>query len=100
MGRDVVEAVLDDWRTAPVPERMRAMLGFLEKLTLQPADVGPADLRPVRAAGVSDRAIEDAIHVCALFNMILRVADALDFAVPTVKQFDGMVGLMLRRGYA
>ena len=100
MGREVVEAVLDDWRTAPVPESTRAMLGFLEKLTLTPADVGPDDLEAVRGTGVSDEAIEDAVHICSLFNIIIRVADALDFDVPTTRQFDGMVGLMLKRGYA
>ena len=31
------EAVERDWRTAPVDERLRATLGFLEKLTLRPA---------------------------------------------------------------
>lgn len=100
MGREVVEAVLEDWRTAPVPDNTRAMLGFLEKLTLTPADVGPADLVPVRAAGVSNEGIEDAVHICSLFNTIIRIADALDFDVPTTRQFDGMVGLMLKRGYA
>jgi alkylhydroperoxidase family enzyme len=37
----LVKAILEDWRTAPVNERMRAMLGFLEKVTLTPTEVGP-----------------------------------------------------------
>ncbi len=55
------------------------MLSFLEKLTLAPGDVGQDDLTPLHAAGVSDAAIEDAIYVCAFFNIIDRVADSLDF---------------------
>src|SRR5712672_3004696 len=66
---DMVEAVLADWRTAPIEPKLRAMLGFLEKLTLEPAEVGPADVVPLRAAGLSDAAIEDAIHACVLFNV-------------------------------
>ena len=59
---DFVEAVLNDWRTAPVDAKLRATLGFLEKLTLNPGEVRPTDVEPMRAAGVSDAAIEDAIH--------------------------------------
>jgi alkylhydroperoxidase family enzyme len=64
-----------DWRTAPVTPKLRATLGFLEKLTLQPEDVAREDADAVRAAGVSDEALIDAIHVCALFSMIVRLAD-------------------------
>jgi len=73
---------LDDWRTAPVDERVRATLGFLEKLTLDPASLDPDEADKVRAAGVSDDAMLDAIAVAALFNTIDRIADALRFDVP------------------
>jgi alkylhydroperoxidase family enzyme len=82
MGADVVRAVLEDWQTAPVNEKLRAMLGFLEKVTVTPADITPDDIRPLRAQSLSDRTIQDALLVCTLFNIIDRVADALDFAVP------------------
>jgi alkylhydroperoxidase family enzyme len=58
--------VLENWRTAPVDERLRAMLGFIEKLTLNPLAVTPADVGPLREAGLSDDAIEDAIHTLLL----------------------------------
>ena len=63
-------------------EKVRAALGFLETLTLRPDDLGPADADAVRAAGVRDEAIVDAIHVGALFSMIVRMADSLGFEVP------------------
>jgi alkylhydroperoxidase family enzyme len=78
----VVEAVCRDWRTAPVDERVRATLGFLEKLTLDPGDLRTTDADAAREAGVSTDALVDAIHVGALFNMIVRMADSLGFAVP------------------
>jgi len=74
--------VLADWRTAPVDPKVRATLGFLEKLTLAPAELRPADVEPLRRAGVSDAAIEDAIHVCVLFNVYDRLADSLTFHLP------------------
>ena len=38
------------------------MLGFLVKLTDSPEDVGPADIEALRAAGISDQAIEDELE--------------------------------------
>ncbi|MFY9822558.1 MAG: peroxidase [Thermoanaerobaculia bacterium] len=75
----MIRAVLTDYRTAPIPEKLRSMLGFVEKLTLRPAEVGPEDAVGLRAAGLSDEEIESAVHVCALFNLINRVADSLGF---------------------
>ena len=95
----MVDAVLANWRTAPVNEPLRAMLGFLERLTLEPQAVTTADIAPLRAVGLSNEAIEDAIHVCALFNMYDRVADALGFAVPDAKGFAVSAKMLLTRGY-
>jgi uncharacterized peroxidase-related enzyme len=95
----VVKAVLGDYRTAPIPEKLRAMLGFLEKLTLRPAEVGPADMPPLRAAGLTDEEIEDAIHVCAMFNLINRVADSLGFDQATEEGYAGAARMLLRSGY-
>ena len=92
-------AVLDDWRTAPVSEPLRATLGFLEKLTLRPDEVQPADAERVRAAGVRDEALSDAIHVCVLFNVIDRMADALDAELPTPAQFAKVAPFLLKHGY-
>jgi len=55
------------------------MLAFLEKLTLTPSEVTPIDVQALREAHVNNRAVEDAVHICAIFNIINRVADALGF---------------------
>jgi uncharacterized peroxidase-related enzyme len=96
----LVQSVLADWRTAPINEKLRATLGFLEKLTLEPERVTTTDVAELRAVSVSDEAIENAIHVCALFNIYDRVADALGFAVPGTTDFDRSAISLLRRGYA
>jgi alkylhydroperoxidase family enzyme len=96
----VWEAVRLDWRTAPVSEQLRATLGFLEKLTLRPADVTRDDAEAVRAAGVSVQALVDAIHVCALFSMIVRLADSLGWDVPAFEEFAARADAMLASGYA
>ena len=89
-----------DWSTAPVDERLQATLGFLEKLTLGPHELGPADADAARAAGVSDEALVDAIHVAALFNMIDRLADSLGWDVPSFEDFSARAEVMLASGYA
>ena len=70
-----------DWRTAPVGEPLRATLGFLEKLTLRPDELRAEDAEAVLAAGVRRDALIDAIHVAALFTMIVRLADSFDWHV-------------------
>lgn len=91
--------MLANWRTAPLDPKVRATLGFLEKLTLAPADVRPVDLAPLRAAGVTDEGIEDAIHVCALFNIYDRLADAMNWYLPGPDGYAASGRNLMRRGY-
>jgi alkylhydroperoxidase family enzyme len=89
-----------DWRTARVSEPVRATLGFLEKLTLEPEQVTRAHADAVRAAGVSEEALVDAIHICALFSMIVRLADSLGWDIPSYESFFERADAMLAGGYA
>ena len=94
-----MKAVVDDWRTAPLDRKLRAALGFLEKLTLRPNEVRPADVEPLRAAGVSDAAIENAINVCVLFNIYDRLADALGWYIPDQAGYAASAHNLMKRGY-
>ena len=94
------EAVVADWRTAPLRPELAATLVFLEKLTLRPEELVPADAEAVRAAGVSDAALRDAVTVCALFNMIVRLADSFGWDVPEWEMLKQRAPAMLEGGYA
>jgi alkylhydroperoxidase family enzyme len=94
-----VKAILDDYTTAPIDERLRSTLGFLSKLTLTPKDVTPSDIEPMRAAGASDKAIEEAIYVCTLFSIIDRIADAMDFEVAAPELGPRTGWILLKLGY-
>jgi hypothetical protein len=76
------------------------MLVFLEQLALRPEAVSAADVEAVRAAGVSDEALRDAALVCALFSMIVRLADAFGWDVPAPEKLAARVPAMLDGGYA
>jgi alkylhydroperoxidase family enzyme len=94
-----VAAVLQDWRTAPVNERLRSMLGFLEKVTLTPGEVTANDVANLQVAGINPKAIEEALYVCFLFNVMDRLADALDFHLPTTKGFQRNGRMLYTLGY-
>jgi uncharacterized peroxidase-related enzyme len=96
VGADVAAAVLADWRTAPVSPRLKAALGFAEALTLNP---DAADASGLRDTGVSAEAANDVVHICAIFNTINRIADAVDFAVPDDTGQQDSAKILLRRGY-
>jgi alkylhydroperoxidase family enzyme len=64
-----------------VDEPLRATLGFLERLTLRPDELRAQDAEDVLAAGVRRDALIDAIHIAALFSMIVRLADSFDWHV-------------------
>ncbi len=94
------EAIVADWRTAPVRPELAATLVFLEKLTLRPDELERADAEAVHAAGVSDQALRDAATVCALFSMIVRLADSLGWEVPSPERLAARAPAMLDGGYA
>jgi alkylhydroperoxidase family enzyme len=92
--------VLTDYASAPIELNLKSMLAYLEKLTLTPEDVGPDDVVPLRAVGLSDEAIADAVHVCAMFNIYDRLADALGWEVPANPEFwPKQSKFLLKSGY-
>ena len=81
-------------------ERLRATLGFLEKLTLRPDELSAQDAENVLAAGVREGALIDAIHVAALFAMIVRLADSFDWHVPPEQELVARAEANLGSSYA
>lgn len=71
------EALKKDWRTADLTDRERAMLGYVEKLTLAPATVYSDDLDTLRGVGFDDVGILQINLIASWFNYINRVADGL-----------------------
>lgn len=94
-----MKPVLDDYRTAPIGEKLRATLGLLETFTLRPDELTGADVRPVLDAGVTREAIRDAFYVAFLFNTYDRLADTLGWELPEQRYYDKAGQFLLKKGY-
>lgn len=56
-----------------------AVLEFLEKVALSPEAVSESDLAKVRELGVPDEAIDEALHVNFVWNIINRLSHSFDY---------------------
>ncbi len=70
-------ALQGDWRTAELSAENRAILTYVEKLTLTPWEMVEDDVIALREAGFSDAAILDINQVCAYYAFVNRLADGL-----------------------
>ena len=95
-----MKPILDDYRTAPIDAKLRAMLGLLETFTLRPDEISAADVRPVLDAGVSREAVRDAFYVAFLFNTYDRLADTLGWELPGQSFHDKSGRFLLKKGYS
>ena len=94
-----MKAVLDDYRTAPIDEKLRAMLGLLETFTLHPEQLGAVGVRAVLETGVTREAIRDAFYVAFLFNTYDRLADTLGWQLPDKRYYAKAGQFLLKKGY-
>lgn len=94
-----MQPVLDNYRTAPIDEKLRAMLGLLETFTLNPEQLSASAVRTVLDAGVTRDAIRDAFYVAFLFNTYDRLADTLGWQLPKDRYYAKAGKFLLKKGY-
>jgi alkylhydroperoxidase family enzyme len=98
-GAEETRAVMADHRAAAITPGLRATLDYLEKCTLHPDEVTPADAEAVLAAGVTRDALIEALQVMFLFNIYDRLADTLGWEIQRPEHFRRGAQALLRRGY-
>lgn len=91
--------MLDDYRTAPIGEKLRAMLALLETFTLHPGQLTAERVREAMAAGLTKDAIRDAFYVAFLFNVYDRLADTLGWELPGERYYRRVAPFLLKKGY-
>jgi uncharacterized peroxidase-related enzyme len=77
LDEELVNAIREDYRTAPLSERDRRMLDYVAQLTRDATRITPEHHAALRAVGFDDRAILQITLIASWFNYINRVADAL-----------------------
>ena len=77
MDKELVAALEDDYRNAPISEQEKVMLDYVVQITRDATRIGPQHHAKLRDVGFDDRAILQITLIAAWFNYINRVADAL-----------------------
>lgn len=72
-----MEQLKQDWQQAKLSEADRAMLTYVEKLTLRPWEMIEGDVMALRQNGFGDGAILDINQVTAYYAYVNRLADGL-----------------------
>ena len=74
---DLVAALEEDYRTAPISEQEKVMLDYVVQITRDATRISPADHERLRSVGFDDQGILQITLIASWFNYINRVADAL-----------------------
>ena len=95
----LVESLLGNNRPEGVNEKLGAVIAFVEKLSLRPQQVVPEDIERLRQEGLKDSEIEEAVIIAVLLSIGVRLADTMDFEVPTPNAIRRATPIILRFGY-
>ena len=74
---ELAEKIAEDYTEADIADQDMAMLGFVAKLTIEPATIIKDDVDTLRSNGFDNRAIHDIVQVTSYFAYVNRIADGL-----------------------
>ena len=77
MDEELVKALREDYKTAPITEAELVMCDYVVQLTKDAVKISPKYHERLRNVGFDDRAILQITLIASWFNYINRVADAL-----------------------
>ena len=66
-----------DYRNAGLTPKQVAMLEFAEFLTVDPGNMKAEFVQGLRDVGWADEDVVDIVHITALYNYMVRIADGL-----------------------
>jgi uncharacterized peroxidase-related enzyme len=71
----IVDQLVKDIDSAPVEEKLKPVFKYVKKLNHLPATMNQRDAQAVFDVGWSERALYDAVQICALFNFMNRIIE-------------------------
>ncbi len=97
---ETARLVKQDPETAPVSEKMRALLAISALTQRSGKAVTPAAIDRARTAGATDREIHDTVLITALFCLYNKYVDGLASVTPTNPAYYDVLGdRIVNRGY-
>lgn len=91
--------VKQDYETAPVSEKMKALLAIAARAQNSGKDVTPEAVERARQAGATDREIHDTVLITALFCLYNKYVDGMATVTPTDPAYYQRLGERIVRGY-
>jgi len=91
---ELIDGLMADIETAPVDDKIKPILTYAAKLNQLPGQLTREDAQAVYDAGWSERALYDAVQICALFNFMNRIIEgtgvSFDYAAdpPNTEQLE------------
>ena len=81
--KQIVDSVLDDYESAPIGKKLKALLTIAGKVQQNGKKVTDDDIAKARQQGATDRDIHDTVLIAAAFSMFNRYVDGLASLTPT-----------------
>lgn len=81
--RGLVDKILHDPEDASIEAKLKPVLSYVKKLTLEPTQVAQSDADAVFAAGWDEKALHDVIAVTARMNFMCRIVEGYGFTPMT-----------------
>ena len=99
--KGIVDVVLDDYQTAPISAKLKALLTIARKVQQDARTVEPVDISLAKSEGASEREIHDTVLIAASFCMFNRYVDGLATLTPSdPKDYEAMGERMGQFGYS
>jgi uncharacterized peroxidase-related enzyme len=99
-GRPLVEEVKRDPASAPISDKLRALLAIAAKVQADGRTVTEADVAAAREQGATDTEIHDTVLIAAAFCMFNRYVDGLATLAPTdPAAYEAMGRRIVEQGY-
>jgi uncharacterized peroxidase-related enzyme len=96
---EVIRKIKTDIRTAPVSDKMKALLSIAEKVQISGKSVTPALIEEAKEAGATDIEIHDTVLIASLFCLYNRYVDGLAAVTPTNPVFYENLASRIANGY-
>ena len=92
-------SIKSDISTAPVSDKMKALLNIAAQVQVSGKSVTPEDISSAKSVGATDTEIHDTVLIAALFSLYNRYVDGLATVTPENPQFYKNLAERIANGY-